>query len=258
MLKLTESNYYSPDANVEYFSASQVKRFMQCPAMAMAEITGEYTHTETAALQIGSFVDAMLTGDIDAYAANHPEIRKKNGELRAEFERAVDMCDRAGRDKLFMDFMRGEHQRILTGEIKGIPFKAKLDVIQDGKRIVDLKTCRSFEPQYKPGSGKVSFVEAWNYDLQMAIYQHLEGHKLPCYIAAITKEPVPDIAIIEIPQHYMDAAMAVLMENIEYYDAIKRNQIEPDRCERCDWCKQTKVLTKPQTIEEFEMEDVIQ
>ena len=35
---LTAENYYSREANEAYYSASQIKQFMECPACAMAEI----------------------------------------------------------------------------------------------------------------------------------------------------------------------------------------------------------------------------
>ena len=252
---LTESNYYSLEANQKYFSASQVKQFMKCPAVAMAEIRGEYVRPVTSALQIGSYVDAHFSGTLEQFRSEHPELFKRDGTLKSEFIRAEQMCKRAERDSFFMKHMRGDKQTILTGNICGVPFKAKPDVLLAGERIVDLKTVKDFSPQYKPGAGKVSFIEAWMYDLQMAIYQRLEGHNLPCYIAAITKEPTPDIAIIQMPQHYMDAAMNILEGSISYFDAIKRGDIEADGCGSCDWCKATKVLNRVQTIEEFEMED---
>lgn len=252
---LTADNYYSAEANRAYMSASQVKSFMRCPAATMAELRGEYTRPVTSALLIGSYVDAYFEGTLDAFRAEHPELYKRDGLLKAEYQHAETMIDRAKRDPVFMDYMRGDKQRIITGDIDGVPFKAKLDVYLPGERIVDLKTVRDFDPKYKPGSGLVSFVECWGYDLQMAIYQLLEGHAQPTYIAAITKEPSPDIAVISIPQHYMDAAMAVLRENLQYYDAIKNGLIEPPRCGHCEYCKATKVLTGAQPIEDFEINE---
>ncbi len=228
---------------------------MKCPAAAMAELTGEYVRPVSSALLIGSFVDAYFEGTLEQLMANRPEMFTRTGALKSEFRSALEMCERAKADKVFSEYMCGNKQAILCGEIHGIPFKAKMDAYVPGLRIVDLKTVKDFKPQYKPEAGLVSFIEAWNYDLQLGIYQRLEGNKLPCYIAAITKEAVPDIAVIEVPQHYMDAAMAELVDNLPYYDAIKRGQIEPPRCGKCDYCKSTKVLTGPQDITDFERND---
>ena len=59
---LTSENYYSPDANRDYFSVSQYKDFLKCPAMAMAKLRGEYEEEFGRALLLGSYVDEMLTG----------------------------------------------------------------------------------------------------------------------------------------------------------------------------------------------------
>ena len=41
-MKLTQANYYGKKSNIQYFSVSQFKDFMKCPAMAMAKLKGEY------------------------------------------------------------------------------------------------------------------------------------------------------------------------------------------------------------------------
>jgi len=35
------------------------------------------------------------------------------------------------------------------------------------------------------------------------------------------------------------------------FNAIKKGIIEPDRCEKCEYCKNTKVLTEPTDSTEF-------
>ena len=249
---LTAENYYSPQANMEYFSTSQIKTFAECPARAMAELRGEYVRPMSQAPLIGSYVDAYFEGTLDMFKEHHPELFKRDGNLKAEFVHANTMIQRAEADKLFMEFMDGEKQSICTGTIDGFPFKIKIDV-RHPKRIVDLKTTKDFEPVYKPGQGRMSFVEAYLYTLQGGIYQAIEGGEKPFYIAAITKEPQPDIAVIEVGQEYMDAEMTVMRANLPYYDAIKHGMIEPVRCERCAYCKATRVLTKPSTLYEFEL-----
>ena len=61
-MELTRENYYGPKASQEYFSVSQFKDFMKCPAMAMAKLRGEYDEEFGRALLLGSYVDEMLTG----------------------------------------------------------------------------------------------------------------------------------------------------------------------------------------------------
>ena len=254
-MQLNETNYFSHEADTAYFSASQVKSFKKCEAQAMAELQGLYLREMSQALMVGQYVDAALTGDLDEWCGCHPEIKKRDGSLRAEFIQASEMVGRANRDPLFMDFMEGEHQTILTANLFGVPFKAKFDVL-GADRIVDLKTVRDLNPVYIPGEGRVDFATAWDWPLQMAIYQRLyeqaEGVLLPCYLAVITKETPPDIRIVQIEQERMDAEIAWLEQMLPRYDAIKQGAIDPERCECCAWCRQSRVLIGPEMLGDME------
>lgn len=248
---LTKENYHSREANQAYWSASQVKAFMDCPAAAMAALRGEWERPKSTALLVGSYVDAYFEGTLDLFRAQNPEIFKRDGSLKAEYVRAEEMILKAQQDALFMEFLRGEKQVIKTGYIFGLPFKIKMDVYLPDKRIVDLKTAADTEPKYLPEQGRVSFVEFWKWPLQMAIYQAVEGNSLPCYLNVLTKENPPDLAVIEIPQHYLDTEMSVLEEKLPYYDAVKRGLIEPERCEKCEYCRLTKKLTGVISLDDF-------
>ena len=94
---------------------------------------------------------------------------------------------------------------------------------------------------------KQSFIEAWGYDIQGAIYQEVVrqniGQKLPFIIAAATKEKEPDIGLFEIPQPDLDYAMQTVMDNINRIARIKIGAEQPERCGKCDYCRRTKKLT---------------
>lgn len=254
-MQLSEANYYSREADLAYFSASQIKSFKKCEARAMAELTGAYIREPSQALLQGQFVDEALTGDLGAWYGQHPEVMKRDGNLKAEFMQCQEMVSRARRDPLFMDFMEGDHQAILTADLFGVPFKAKFDVLGADK-IVDLKTVRDFSPVYLPGQGRVDFATAWDWPLQMAIYQKIyekiEGVRLPCYLAVITKENPPDIRIVQVEQERMDAELAWLEQVLPRYEAVKSGAIDPERCEGCAWCRQTRVLIGPELLGDME------
>ena len=247
-MRLTKKNYYSAAANKRFFSASQIKAMMKCPAAALAE----YERPSSTALLVGSYVDAYFENRLVQFKEEHPEIfNKKTGTLKADYVKADEMIDRARSDRLFMEFMRGRKQVIKTGSIGGYPFKIKMDVYRKGERIVDLKTARDLKPAYKSGEGTVTFADVWEWPLQLAIYQAIEGNRLPCFLAVVTKEDPPDLAIVEVPQSILDAELARLMEMLPRFDAIKRGIIPAPRCECCAYCRSTKKLTSPAPLPEF-------
>ena len=260
-MKLTNENYFSEEAASEFWSVSQFKAFNKCEAAGLAEARGEYQREETDALLIGSYVDAYFSGDIDKFIKVNGDkmFSKRGGGLLAKFSHANDIIDRVEADSLMMDYLTGEKQVIMEAELFGVPWKAKFDVY-DETRIVDLKCVRDFEDVFDKGYGYRSWVEYWGYDIQGAIYQKIEqlvNHReqpLPFYIAAVTKERVPDIKVIQIPQHVLDAAYNMVGAKIERFDLIKSGDVEPVRCEKCDYCKSTKKLTAPEIYEIREAE----
>ena len=251
-MKLTKRNYYSRKANQEYMSVSQFKRFMECEAATMAELTGKWVRKKSVSLLIGSFVDAYFDGTLSKFTAENPEIYTKSGELKSEYKHAQYIISRIETDPIFAKYMAGKKQVIVTGEIDGIPWKGKIDSYHTGKAIVDLKVMKDFAPVYKAEMGRLNFVEAWGYDIQGAVYQALEGNHLPFYIAAVTKEPEPDKAVIHIPQDVMDSAMEVIKANMHRFYDLKRGLGEPIRCEKCDYCKHTKMLDHVTELEELD------
>ena len=253
-MKLTASNYYTPEANAAYWSASFVKSMLDCPARALAELRGEYTRPESAALLVGNYVDSYFEGKKyhNAFIKEHPEIfNSRTKELKRDYLKADEMISRAESDPVFMSYITGERQKIFTGDINGIPFKCKLDFYVPGERIVDFKTVKDFEPVYKADRGMVRFAEAWHWPLQMAIYRHLVGGNLPCYLACVTKQDPPDLAIIEIPPELMDAEMQALKAELPYFDAMRQGIIEPERCGKCVYCRSSRKLTGAVSLDEF-------
>ena len=254
-MELNSSNYFSREADSAFFSASQVKSFRKCEAATMAALRGDYVRPMSTALTVGQYVDEALTGDLDGWLPNHPEILKRDGTLKADYEGARLMVERARRDPLFMDFMDGEHQTILTAKLFGVPFKAKFDVL-GADRIVDLKTVKDLKSQYLPGQGRVDFATAWDWPLQLAIYQKIyeinEGVKLPCYLAVITKETPADIRIIQVEQERMDAELALLEQQLPRFEAVKSGVIDPERCDRCEYCRESRVLMGPELLGDFD------
>lgn len=265
-MDLTAENYYSSEANKAYFSASQIKSMMECEAKAVAEMNGEYVREKSPALLVGGYIDAYFSGELEEFKAANPEIFTRRGELRADYTKAEEIIARIEREPLADAMLSGEKQKIVTGQIGGFPFKAKLDcylnqelareigkqfsgmgnLLMEHGAIVDLKIMKDFEPMYKPEEGRLSFIEYWGYDLQMAVYQELmrqnTGHQLPCYILAASKQDPPDITLVQIPQDVMDYHMERLQRKISSMADVKEGNYNPYKCGKCAWCRQTKRL----------------
>lgn len=240
---LTAENYFSQEAKELYFGSSQFKDFMECESRAMAQIRGEYEEQETTSLLVGKFVDAHFEGTLDIFRAQNPKIFTQKGELKADYKHAEKIIERIERDEMFMRYMSGGSQQILTGQLFGVDWKIKIDSYHVERAIVDLKIMKDFDRVWVDGQGKIPFVEAWGYDLQAFIYQSIEGNHLPVFLAAATKQkPEPDIRIISIPQEQIDIAGELVKANIDRFAQVKAGLVEPRRCEQCDWCRQTRVL----------------
>ncbi len=246
---LTESNYFSVEANREYVSVSQYKDFLKCEKMALAKLNGEWNQDMTTSLLVGSYVDAAFEGTLGLFKSKHPELFKKDGTLKAEYVKAEEIVQRCERDNLFMDYMSGDKQVIMTGVIAGVPIKIKIDSLSKDK-IVDLKCMKDFKPIWNDVAGqKVAWFEAWKYDLQGAIYQEIVrqnvGEKLPFFLAAVTKENEPDLELIHIDDGALKIELQMFEANIPKIQAIKDGIIPAESCGKCDYCKHYKELTAP-------------
>ena len=274
-LILTDDNYYTVDANKAYCSASQYKDFMGCPLKigceerALKTISGEYKPETTKALLMGSLLDALWENDDPEYILSRfPDCVSSRGatkgQLKSEYMQVMQMYQTTLRQEKFCAYMSGDKQTIMTGEIEGLPFKIKIDSYIDGKAIVDLKTTRTLDRNYRyfiPDSGeRLPFYLAFGYDIQLAIYREIvrqnTGNNLRCYLAAIDKETHPICDIIELSPKLLDEALERIKMNCEHLILLKNGEIDPIRCNHseCDYCRDThkcEVISN----EEFELSD---
>ena len=253
-MRLTNENYFSTEAQMEYMGVSQFKAFENCEVMALAEIKGDWVREKSVSLLVGSYVDAYFEGSLDQFKEENPEIFTIKGGLKSNFAQAEEIIERVEKDDFFMAHMASRKQVICTGEIENVPVKIKIDVLHDDK-IVDLKVMKDFAPIWKDGQ-RMTFIQAWGYDLQGAVYQAIEGNNKPFIIAGATKEKEPDIGLFEIPQEFLKERLGYFKGMVTRYADIKKGKIEPLRCEKCDYCKRTKKLTQIVDMREliYEME----
>lgn len=259
---LTDENYYSEQANYEFMSVSQYKSFVGtygltgCEAKAVAEIRGEYSEPMNDAMMIGSYVDRYFEGTLPQFREEHPEIFRNDGMLRSQYRMADRLIERVEKDELFMEYMSGEKQKIMTAEIFGTPWKIKIDSYLPGIAIVDLKVMKSLNDVKNVNDlGPLDFVRYWGYDIQGAIYQEVvrlnTGLKLPFFIAGISKEDPPDFDVIHVSDVYLKEALDGVRQNMPHVLAVKYGREEPVRCRTCAYCKNTKVLKSPIEISDL-------
>ena len=263
-IKLTSENYYSKEANIDYMSASQYKAFRKCEAAAMAELSGEIERKNTAALSVGSFIDAYFSGEMEQFKAQNPGIFTKKEELRAEYIKAMEAAKRIERDELARMLISGRHQVIKTGKIGGVWFKSKYDSLLSsnavenickkfpavralvpfgGAMIVDLKYMKDFDDIYDDDMGEyVNFIEYWGYNYQGAIYQAIDKRHAPFVILGVTKDDTPDLNAFYVPDEDLADCIAEIETNAPRYDAIKKGKTAPTGCGKCAYCRSQKKL----------------
>ncbi len=242
-MTLTNDNYYSNEANLEYMSVSQYKQFCSCEAMAMAELKGEWKRPKSTALLVGSYVDSWFEGTLDEFKKENPEIFKRDGTLKADYVQAEEIIARVTSDEVFMEYMSGEKQKIFTAEMFDTLWKIKADSFHPDK-IVDLKVMRSMERIM----GK-SFVEHWGYDLQLAVYAEVvkraTGIDLETFLAVVTKQTPSDIEVIEVPKWRREEILDEVKKHTPRFVKIKKGLLEPERCGVCEYCRATKKIKEP-------------
>lgn len=230
---LNQNNYFGIEASKEYFSVSQFKDFMQCEASALAAIKGEYKRPMSRAMLVGSFVDTYFEGTLQEFMQEHPEILTQKKELKAEYKKANDIIDRLNTDTLFMKFMSGEKQKIITFEMFGVKWKMKMDSFIPNTCITDLKIVANFKS-----------LPLWRYDIQGAVYQKgveiALNQTLPFYLAVATKEQTIDFDIFQIPQTTLDLALNEVESLIGRFNDVKREITPPKVCGVCGYCKSVK------------------
>lgn len=282
-MELTLENYHSVEARKEYMGSTQFKDFCKCEKEALAKVNGEYEEPTTDALLFGSYVDAYFSGTLEEFIIQHPELFTRTGELKATFKNAEKVIEAIENDPQMLKACTGEQQVIMTGVIAGVKFKIAIDSYLDiapekrinpniDKVIVDRKVIKDFDGTWVEVNGrnvKLDFVMAYRYDIQGAIYQEVErqwvlehrgiDRRVPFVLAPVTKEEVPDKALIKLDQDVLDAALQEVIEKAPRFDAIKKGKITPQCCGKCNVCRKNKKVEGVTSYKKFfgEEEEII-
>ncbi|MDM5231451.1 PD-(D/E)XK nuclease-like domain-containing protein [Lysinibacillus pakistanensis] len=240
-------------------SVSQFKSAIECEASVIAELKGEHERPSSLALTVGSYTHSAFESEqvFDEFVEeNRGIIFNTRGGKYADFKQADSMIETIKNDRFAMFALEGEKEVIYTGELFGVQWKIKVDAINhDRKTFTDLKTTQSLSKRYWSDkySKYVSFVEAYDYVLQMAIYreiiyQNTGAYYVP-YIVAVTKETPPDKAILHFDESRFEFELEYTKERLPSIISAKLGNKDPKRCEVCEYCRATKQLNNTFEIE---------
>ena len=271
-MELTRDNYYTPEADREYMSCSQYQSFCECEAKAMAKLEGRWTDPDKEAFLVGNYFHTIFEGP-EAHEQFIQEnfdtifktkvIKGKKGEpdqtvvtgKYAPYEQADKMIEVAQNDPLIKSLidLPGENEKIMTGELWGVPWRIRLDkYVPDGRMIIDWKTVANIsELKWSEAMHeKVTFIDAYGYMMRAAVYTEIEkqnahsSEDAPFIIVAISKQDYPDKEALYLNhrQRY-DYELEQIRKRLGMIQMIKAGRVKPKRCGCCDYCRATKVLT---------------
>lgn len=244
------------------FSNSQYKRFLECEARAMAIQRKEWEEKPSAALTFGKYFHSYFESReaFDQFKSeNVKEIFTQKGELRAEFKVAEPMFKKIEGDPMGAEFIKGLHEVDIDGDINGVPWRGKIDVLSmekhffvDLKAVADLyagewKAVKDEHGNYR--NRKVSFIEAYEYHRQMAIYRHLlfqrTGEEFAPVMLTVSKQEYPAIELIGFNNFSrLDMEIAEIKDVQDRLVQVKSGKLPPERCGMCDYCRFTKQISE--------------
>lgn len=198
---LTDENYYSREADMEYMSCSQFQSFGECEARALAKLQGRWIEEEKEAFLVGNYFHSYFESKEahEKFCEEHFDSIYKTKEITvqkatktspavkekvitgfyAAFDQANKMIEVAEKDPTIKRFveMDGNCEQFMVGEIFGVPWRMKMDKYMPKSRmIVDYKTVANiYETKYDSERGeRVTFVEMYGYIFRAAVYSMIE------------------------------------------------------------------------------------
>lgn len=262
MLKLTKENYFSVEADKEYMSNSQMKGFIECEAKKMAQLDGIYPKEDSQAFLQGRYVHSWNEGTMLQFEAENPSMissmGKTKGQLKKEFKKCGDAIEVLKSDPLIIKALEGQKEIIFTADLFGTKWKCMLDSYNPEQgRFADLKYLKSFYDKFwnKEESYYENVFEYYGYYQQLSVYAEIERIAtkregwLEPFLVMVDKQEIPDKMIMSFTsedENYTDFIarnLTIIEYKLPRILKVKNKEVEPIRCEKCDYCRSTKMLT---------------
>lgn len=268
---LTQSNYYTHETDWQYMSFSLYKDFKKCEAAALAKLKEDWKSKEKKStkpdpLIFGNFVHSYFESkeSHELFLQDKEVIKEvyKKGNPENGFKTAygadglADSMIKALKDDYFFRqaYLPGEKEKIVTGEINGVVWKGKIDSLNlDAGYFCDLKTVDDINKKHwNTDLGRyTNFIFDRGYHLQMAIYKELikQTFGIECepLIFAVSKQDPPAKLAIDFTDvdslNYMNFALQDVEDSQQHVLDVMHGEIKPKRCERCEYCRQTAMLS---------------
>ncbi|MBO9166203.1 PD-(D/E)XK nuclease-like domain-containing protein [Lactiplantibacillus pentosus] len=253
---LTPANYYDRWTDRDYMSPTVFKRFLACEAEALSELQGKWEpNHDMKALVVGNWIHSYFESKEahEKFKDEHPDVISKRGptkgHLKSDFKMADKMIAALNQGEDFKKLYQGDKEVIVTGKIDGYPWKGKVDCLNLKQGyFVDLKTTADIYKGYwnEESREREPFVYAYNYQLQMAVYQELikQQFGVTCkpYIVAVSKQDPPDKQAIDLPEYRLTNAMKQVLESQQHIQDVIKGEADPIQCGHCAYCRSTKQL----------------
>lgn len=204
--KMDDDNFYYGELNQLALSSSSLKQLLSSPKTYSYSL--KYGSPDSQPLRDGwLFHTAILEPDVFT-AQRFIDVQSKNTkkfrEAKEEFGRVFTMKEKNDAERLADAFLRNEHAlQLITdcefevpaiGEVKGMPFRGKADVIAHD-RIVDLKTTTDIK-------GFHYAATKYGYDVQCYLYCQLFGKTYDQFKFIALDKGSLDIGIFECSEEF--------------------------------------------------------
>lgn len=253
---LSDENYYSNEADWHFMSVSQYKDFINCEAATLAKLKGEWEpDSDKKPLLVGNYVHSFFESEKaheNFKAENKSKMfsSKKPHGLLKDFQIAEQMIERLKSEQAFSQLYQGEKEVIVTGDLFGVTWKAKIDCLNlENGYFVDIKTTKDIhEKKYDDYWGPQSnFIERYGYLIQMSVYRELlekqYSKQFVPFIAAVSKQTPSDAALITLDESKMQSEIARVEQMIDHVQRVKMGEEAPEWCGKCDYCRAHKKIT---------------